>query len=494
MYELILFQIIGEHKTFKNGSSYFEWSHSQSKVFPRLKDERHTFHGVYMQFANFNVESRSRVKCVTAMDGVPVSTQWDKNGYYYSTQIAQFALSHWSKNLHSSASNAAPTVFEDGDQVEGDWRGDITRVTSEKCVHFDLSSPISLDLTTNSNTNAFVIHFDLQYKQNVTVSVSIKSSNKVYVVKYVADDTYVRRDGNEVMYGYGNDLSEGSWKPFTRHLLQDVQKAVPKNAYLAFAKNASSIQVTRLRLDGVGCVTNVSLAPSEHMRMFLSGADWLLRNQDSSGGWPMKILFNKDRSKYPGASELAEGWYGAMAQGHAMSVLTRAWLATDDTKYSDAAIRALDIFSIPSEEGGIVAKFLDTLTWYEEYPTDPGSFVLNGFMYSLIGLHDVMEMLEEARERREELEKATRLWQEGMKSLLTLLPLFDTGSGTVYDLRHFSMKGSPPKLARWDYHATHINQLYLLSTLAEEDSDRDLILATAERWRSYMTGDRAEHN
>lgn len=487
------FGIIGEHKTSKNGTSFFEWSHSQSKVFPRLKDERYTFHGVFMQFANFNVESRPRVKCITAMDGVPISTQWDKNGYYYSTQIAQFALSHWSKNLlpSSTAAAAAPKVFEDGDRVEGDWRGDITRVMSDKCVHFDLSSPISLDVTPNSN--AFVIHFDLQYKQNVTVSVSIKSPNKSYVIKYVADDTYVRRRESEIIFGYGNDLSEGDWKPFTRHLLQDVQKAVPKNAYLAFAKNMSSIQVTRLRFDGVGCVTNVSLAASEHMRMFISGADWLLRNQDAAGGWPMKILFNKDRSKYPGAGELAEGWYGAMAQGHAMSVLTRAWLTTNDNKYSDAAIRALDMFSVPSQEGGIVAKFLDTLMWYEEYPTVPGSFVLNGFMYSLIGLHDVMEMLEETRERPKELEIATRLWRDGMKSLLTLLPLFDTGSGTVYDLRHFSMKGSAPKLARWDYHATHINQLYLLSTVAEK-GDSDLIVATAERWRSYMTGDRAEHN
>merc|ERR1712210_83385 len=207
----------------------------------------------------------------------------------------------------------------------------------------------------------------------------------------------------------------------------------------------------------------------------------------------MKILFNKDRSKYPGAGELAEGWYGAMAQGHAMSVLTRAWLTTNDTQYSEAAIRALHLFSVPSEEGGIVAKFLDTLKWYEEYPTVPGSFVLNGFMYSLMGLHDVVEMLEETREQPNELETAARLWRDGMKSLITLLPLYDTGSGTVYDLRHFSMMGSSPKLARWDYHATHINQLYLLSTVAEK-GDSDLIVATAERWRSYMTGDRAEHN
>ena len=445
-----------------------------------------------MQFANFNVESRARVKCITAMDGVPISTQWDKNGYYYSTQIAQYSLSHWSKNLLHSPK--PPSMLEDGDQVEGDWRGDITRVTSDKCVHFDLSSPISLDLTQNLGTPAFVLHFDLQYKQNITVSVSIKSPTKAYVVKYVADDTYIRRQENEIIFGYGNDMSEGEWKPFTRHLLQDLQKAMPKNAYLAFAKNVSSIRVTRLQLHGVGCITNVSLGTSEHMRMFISGADWLIRNQDTAGGWPMQILFNKDSSKYPGAGELDEGWYGAMAQGHAMSVLTRAWLTTSDAKYSDAAVRAMNIFSMPSQEGGIVAKFLDTLKWYEEYPTTPGSFVLNGFMYSLVGLHDIMEMLQEMGERPEELELATQLWRDGMKSLLTLLPLFDTGSGTVYDLRHFSMKGSAPKLARWDYHATHINQLYLLSTVAETAADTELILATAERWRSYMTGDRAEHN
>lgn len=31
--------------------------------------------------------------------GVPISTQWNPTGYYYPTQIAQFGLSHYSKNL-----------------------------------------------------------------------------------------------------------------------------------------------------------------------------------------------------------------------------------------------------------------------------------------------------------------------------------------------------------------------------------------------------------
>lgn len=42
---------------------------------------------------------RDRVKCISASEGVPLSTQWEIQGYYYPTQIAQFGLSHYSKNL-----------------------------------------------------------------------------------------------------------------------------------------------------------------------------------------------------------------------------------------------------------------------------------------------------------------------------------------------------------------------------------------------------------
>lgn len=42
---------------------------------------------------------RDRVKCISASEGVPLSTQWEAQGYYYPTQIAQFGLSHYSKNL-----------------------------------------------------------------------------------------------------------------------------------------------------------------------------------------------------------------------------------------------------------------------------------------------------------------------------------------------------------------------------------------------------------
>lgn len=54
--------------------------------------------------------------------------------------------------------------------------------------------------------------------------------------------------------------------------------------------------------------------------------------------------------------------------------------------------------------------------------------------------------------------EASALFDQGMKSLKKLLPLFDMGSTTSYDLRHFTLNVGP-NIARWDYHATHVSQV-----------------------------------
>lgn len=61
----------------------------------------------------------------------------------------------------------------------------------------------------------------------------------------------------------------------------------------------------------------------------------------------------------------------------------------------------------------------------------PSSFVLNGFIYSLLGLYDL-----NATAPLELTREAGQLFEQGMISLKRMLPLFDTGSGSIYDLRH----------------------------------------------------------
>lgn len=174
-----------------------------------------------------------------------------------------------------------------------------------------------------------------------------------------------------------------------------------------------------------------------------------------------------------------------MGQGHALSVLSRAYHHSGgDLRYLTAALRGLKPFRVPSAQGGVKATFLNKFPWYEEYPTKPASFVLNGFIYSLLGLYDLLAIAP-----ADQTQEAEELYIAGMDSLKNMLTLFDMGSVTSYDLRHFTI-GMAPNLARWDYHATHVNQLLLLSTIKNEP----IFKITAERWIEYMIGKRADHN
>lgn len=82
--------------------------------------------------------------------------------------------------------------------------------------------------------------------------------------------------------------------------------------------------------------------------------------------------------------------------------------------------------------------YIIILNRYEEYPTTPPSFVLNGFIYSLLGLYDLNSTAPSNIGR-----EAGQLFNQGMLSLKKMLLLYDTGSGTSYDLRHLSLGSFP---------------------------------------------------
>lgn len=286
---------------------------------------------------------------------------------------------------------------------------------------------------------------------------------------------------NNYYYGIG---TIHQWKKLTRDLIIDLQKGI---GYLESDKSKrkiprSKLKIVYLILHGHGAIDNLTLSTSEHIQQFYDAANWFIKNQDSeAGGWPITVK----RKLASGFLDLEPGWYSSMGQGHAISLLARAYHHSGgDAKYLKAAVNALKPFKMPSAKGGVLAVFLDKFRWYEEYPTQPASFVLNGFIYSLLGLYDLLTIAPSDLSG-----DAQSLFDDGMVSLKNMLLLYDMGSVTCYDLRHFTL-GIAPNLARWDYHATHVNQLLLLSTI---DSD-PLFTQTADRWIAYMSGKRAAHN
>lgn len=95
----------------------FIWLHSQAKVI-RPKG-RYNPTGVFTYFENYQVESRDRVKCISGKYGVPISTQWSIQGYFYPIQIAQFGLSHFSKFLVEGEPHRV--IIEDAEDFRGNW-------------------------------------------------------------------------------------------------------------------------------------------------------------------------------------------------------------------------------------------------------------------------------------------------------------------------------------------------------------------------------------
>lgn len=482
------FEVFGSLSTTVKGTQRFDWSHSNAKVnYPKgIYDAK----GIFMYFENYNVEMRDRVKCISAAEGVPLSTQWEVQGYYYPTQIAQFGLAHYSKNLTDPEPRIK--IIEDAEKDQSEWiipkESNLTRAydrrVNSNVIHITTTShyesAINLPL---DHVLDLVLSIDILFRSNSSLIVTLQNreTKKMYNLYYIVADLVLSVQDENFYYGIGSNQT--GWKHLTRDLLVDLQKGLQStNGYDKKRKHRrTEIKVVSVSFLGTGSFDNLTFSTSEHIAQFYDAAEWFVKHQDiKTGGWP-----NPVKRKLSEFAELKQGWYSAMGQGHAISLLARAYHhSKGDSRYLRAAIDGLKPFRVPSRQGGVLARFLGKFDWYEEYPTTPASFVLNGFIYSLLGLYDLnatapVNMATEAR----------LLYEQGMVSLKKMLVLFDTGSGTIYDLRHFTL-GIGPNIARWDYHATHVNQLLLLATI-----DRDpLIARTAERWRSYMIGKRSPHN
>ncbi|XP_030387198.1 D-glucuronyl C5-epimerase B isoform X2 [Scaptodrosophila lebanonensis] len=471
----------------------FNWMHSNSKVnYPKGKYDPH---GVFTYFENYNVEVRDRVKCISAVEGVPVSTQWEKRGYFYPTQIAQFALAHYSKNLTEPEPRVH--ILEDADGNQMEWttpkNSNMTRIWHHKfntnVVQYETAIGYESAISINVNqTIDLVLCVDLLLVTNsssLMVTVQNRDTRHIYNLHYIPADLLLSVQDSNIYYGLGS-AALNRWRHITRDLHIDLQKGIVMgDKHSPLKMRRSDLEVLAIAFLGIGFYDNVTLSTSDHLAHFYDAAEWFVNNQDAkTGGW-----LNPVRRNLNGFAELRPGWISAMGQGHAISVLARAyWHSGGDARYLKAAVLGLKPYHVFShKEGGVLAQFMDKYYWYEEYPTTPPSLVLNGFIYSLLGLYDLNSTAPSSIAR-----DAGKLFTQGMYSLKKMLPLYDTGSGSIYDLRHLSLSGVSvaPNLARWDYHATHVNQLLLLATI-----DRDpLIAQTAERWKGYMFGKRAKHN
>lgn len=196
-------------------------------------------------------------------------------------------------------------------------------------------------------------------------------------------------------------------------------------------------------------------------KKFIQQANWLLENaiyNEVGLGWNI----NYDISDYC----LKAPWISAMAQGEAISVLTRAHLLTGNDKFLITAREALNQFEYSVTEGGIVNKF-DSYSIYEEYPSPTKTVaVLNGFIFSIFGLYDLVIYVGD--------ERAAKLFNIGIDALSNIIKYYDIGYWSQYYLFDFPKKYP----ASYTYHILCAEQLKALYHITE----KEIFLKYSDKW------------
>ena len=212
---------------------------------------------------------------------------------------------------------------------------------------------------------------------------------------------------------------------------------------------------------------------------FLEAVDQLLLLQDELGAF----RYNFSWRYYLSGETYKPGWASGMAQGQALSVLARAYLISQDPKYLKSGEKAIDFLITPVEKGGVMATlgdlhpFLENNVIFEEYISNPSSYTLNGFMFTLLGLYDWSQLRDASPSYSNIAEK---YFNEGLQTLCFILPFYDLGGFTAYDLGHITYDKEPH--VGVGYHAVHI---YLLKALYSITGD-PLLDYFAELWAGYV--------
>jgi hypothetical protein len=161
-------------------------------------------------------------------------------------------------------------------------------------------------------------------------------------------------------------------------------------------------------------------------------------------------------------------WVSGLAQGTAVQALARA--ARRLKRQADVlpiAQRALDIFEAPTPQGVRVAA--EHGNHYAIYSFAPDLRVLNGFIQSLVGLHDYARLSGDPR--------GTALFEAAEPQARHEVPLYDTGAWSLYS------RGSSTRESDLGYH--DLLQGFLAGLCRR--TDREVYCTTAENFVAYKS-------
>ena len=174
------------------------------------------------------------------------------------------------------------------------------------------------------------------------------------------------------------------------------------------------------------------------LNRFYKAVDWAANNINENGSIDTFSFLN---DKFP---------YSSMAQGEAISLLLRAYVNSNNTKYLVLAKKALKFMLTDIKDGG-TAIFENEKIYLKEYCDKP--IVLNGFVFSLFGFYDYV-IIDDSKELKV-------LFQKCLDGLINILP--------QCDLKYWSKYDTDKKVASPFYHKLHISLLSVVYEISNNE-------------------------
>jgi hypothetical protein len=158
-----------------------------------------------------------------------------------------------------------------------------------------------------------------------------------------------------------------------------------------------------------------------HTSKFKALLNWL---DDHAESFDDKALVwrTAPRAKYG----LHKPWVSAMTQGHIISVYLRAYQLFGEKRYLEHAEKAFEYLHYDYADGGVQRIDENGYLWLEEYPSEPASYVLNGYIYALFGVLDLYRVTKS--------EAAKKMYDEGIRTLEDNIHRYHRWYWSSYDL------------------------------------------------------------
>lgn len=177
-------------------------------------------------------------------------------------------------------------------------------------------------------------------------------------------------------------------------------------------------------------------------------ADWFAERGNETDEY---IVFAHD---FPWSQyNLTIGWKSALTQAHVAECFMKAYERTQDNKYLTLANKSFMFLNVPVAEGGVLIDEGNSRWWYEEYPTEESSYVLNGHQFVLIALSKYLDIEDDPAIRK--------LFVNGLSALKAAALQYDKGINDSYYDRLWN-----PALK---YHKTHIVNFQRLYDITGDD-------------------------